>query len=372
MAVRTAAFWTARQRQGHSLHEISYRACFKPQLPEYFIKRYSRTGDTVLDPFMGRGTTVLQASLMDRVGIGSDINPLSAMLLRPRLHPPPLDALRRRIRKIPMAARVPVADRELLVFFHPKVLRVLVSCKRWFAKREDNGTFDAVDDWLRMVCINRLTGHSPGFLSVKTMPPNQCVSLASQRDINRKHSRSPQTKDFEEIILKKSRSLLRSGRPSGAYTSRARAECSAAHQLAWLSDRSVDLLITSPPFVDIVDYSQDNWMRCWFAGIATGDLAIDRHRDIASWRSFVRRCFEEFARVVKPGGHIAFEVGEVRQGKILLEREVIDTVAALPFSVEQLFINRQHFTKTSNCWGVANNTGGTLSNRIVLLHKTAD
>ena len=27
-------FWTARQRSAHSLHEISYRACFKPQLPD--------------------------------------------------------------------------------------------------------------------------------------------------------------------------------------------------------------------------------------------------------------------------------------------------------------------------------------------------
>ncbi|MCY4401944.1 MAG: hypothetical protein OXD54_05140 [Candidatus Poribacteria bacterium] len=30
-------FWTAKQRAGHSIHEISYRACYKPQLPAYFI-----------------------------------------------------------------------------------------------------------------------------------------------------------------------------------------------------------------------------------------------------------------------------------------------------------------------------------------------
>ncbi len=369
MAVQTAAFWTARQRQAHSLHEISYRACFKPQLPAYFIERYSRTGDTIFDPFMGRGTTVLQAGLMDRVGIGSDINPLSAMLLRPRLRPPPLSALRQRLAEIPMTAAMPAADDELLVFFHPQTLQNLLSYKRWFAKREASGCLDASDDWIRMVLINRLTGHSSGFLSVKTMPPNQCVSIASQRAINRKYKRSPEPKDCVEIVLKKSRSLLRSGRPSDAYTSRARAECSPAHQLGWLAERSVDLLITSPPFMDIVDYHQDNWMRCWFAGIANSDVAIDHHRDIASWRAFVRRCFEEFARVIKPDGRIAFEVGEVRRGKILLEREVIDAVAGLPFSIERVLINQQHFTKTSNCWGVKNNKSGTLSNRVVLLKR---
>src|ERR1041384_3567209 len=59
-------FWTAGQRQAHSLHEVSYRACFKPQLPEFFISRLTAPGASVYDPFSGRGTTALQAALMGR------------------------------------------------------------------------------------------------------------------------------------------------------------------------------------------------------------------------------------------------------------------------------------------------------------------
>ena len=55
-------FWTARQRQGNSLHEVSYRACFKPQLPRFFIERFTKPGDIVYDPFMGRGTTLIEAA----------------------------------------------------------------------------------------------------------------------------------------------------------------------------------------------------------------------------------------------------------------------------------------------------------------------
>ena len=40
-------FWTSGQRQAHSIHEVSYRACFKPQLPEFFIERLTRPGDAV-------------------------------------------------------------------------------------------------------------------------------------------------------------------------------------------------------------------------------------------------------------------------------------------------------------------------------------
>src|SRR5207247_8594291 len=81
-------FWTSRQRAAHSLHEVSYRACFKPQLPRFFIERLTRAGDTVYDPFMGRGTTLLEAALFGRTPAGCDVNPLSTVLLQPRLSPP--------------------------------------------------------------------------------------------------------------------------------------------------------------------------------------------------------------------------------------------------------------------------------------------
>jgi len=75
-------FWTARQRQASSLHEVSYRACFKPQLPRFFIERLTQPGEVVYDPFMGRGTTPVEAALLGRVPFSNDINPLSLTLTR--------------------------------------------------------------------------------------------------------------------------------------------------------------------------------------------------------------------------------------------------------------------------------------------------
>ena len=90
-------FWTSGQRQAHSIHEISYRACFKPQLPEFFISRLTAKGGQVYDPFTGRGTTPVQAALMGRKPIANDVNPLSAILVWPRLNPPPQLAVRARL-----------------------------------------------------------------------------------------------------------------------------------------------------------------------------------------------------------------------------------------------------------------------------------
>src|SRR5689334_16746331 len=93
-------FWTAKQRQASSLHEVSYRACFKPQLPRFFIERLTQPGEIVYDPFMGRGTTVLEAGLLGRVPFGCDINPLSRVFVEPRLSPPRLEEVAERLSQI--------------------------------------------------------------------------------------------------------------------------------------------------------------------------------------------------------------------------------------------------------------------------------
>lgn len=103
-------FWTSGQRQAHSVHEISYRACFKPQLPQFFIERLTDPGDIVYDPFSGRGTTAIQAALMRRRPIASDINPLSEILVQPRLDPPTFEQVRARLRSLSFGRGCPTNE----------------------------------------------------------------------------------------------------------------------------------------------------------------------------------------------------------------------------------------------------------------------
>ena len=79
--------------------------------------------------------------------------------------------------------------------------------------------------------------------------------------------------------------------------------------------------------------------------------------------------FRELFRVLRPGGHVAFEVGEVRGGTIRLEEAVIPCGAAAGFEPVLVLINDQKFTKTANCWGVDNNDKGTNTNRVVVFRK---
>ncbi len=360
-------FWTAGQRQAHAIHEVSYRACFKPQLPEFFIARLTVPGDAVYDPFMGRGTTPVQAALMGRRPVGNDINPLSVLLTRPRLAPPSIAAIARRLDEIPWQHGTIERD-DLRVFFHEETLRQIGALRAYLLARAPlDGDADPVDDWIRMVAINRLTGHSPGFFSVYTLPPNQAVSVESQRRINEKRRQTPQPKNVAALILKKTKSLLAEGgmpdHPPAILGS------APADDTPFIADGSVSLVVTSPPFLDIVQYAEDNWLRCWFAGIDVSQVRIDRHRNAESWTDMVRATLAELARVVRPGGHVAFEVGEVRNGKVLLEKLVWQAADGLPFERLAVIVNQQSFTKTSNCWGIRNNSRGTNTNRIVVLRR---
>jgi len=366
-------YWTAGQRQAHSLHEVSYRACFKPQLPRFFIERLTRPGDLVYDPFMGRGTTLLEAALLDRAVAGNDVNPLSAVLVKPRLAPPEPAAIEARLAQLPL---VPQAEppEDLLVFYHPETLREIVGLKEYFLERAATGRLDPADEWIRMVSINRLTGHSPGFFSVYTLPPNQATSVKAQRRINERRQQTPPRREVKAIIRKKSRQLLKD---LDAETRTILQRRAASRQLftgladatAGLAADSVALVVTSPPFLDIVNYAIDNWLRCWFLGIDAAQVQISHARTVEAWEAIMTSVFRELRRVLRPEGHIAFEVGEVRHGEIKLEESVLRCAVAAGLQPELVLINQQEFTKTSNCWGVNNNAKGTNSNRIVLLRK---
>ncbi len=366
-------FWTSRQRAAHSLHEISYRACFKPQLPRFFIERLTNPGETVYDPFMGRGTTVLETALRSRVPIGCDINPLSAMLVGPRLRPPSIDAVRTRLSEVDWSAAAESPE-DLLAFYHPDTLRELSALRTSLLERSRTGALDEVDAWIRMVAVNRMTGHSPGFFSVYTLPPNQAVSVASQRKINAARRQTPPRRSVPGLIIRKSRSLLGD---ADAHTREVLARSASDARLLTgpaaatpdVATSTVSLVVTSPPFLDVVDYAGDNWLRCWFCGIDPATVHLTMLRKIEDWQRAMADVFAELARVLEPGGHLAFEVGEVRGGSVRLDEHVIPCGASAGLEAVLVLVNAQAFTKTAACWGVDNNRKGTNTNRIVLFRK---
>ena len=366
--IKQGDFWTAKQRCGHPIHEVSYRACYKPQLPAYFIERYAEPGQLIYDPFMGRGTTLIEAKLLGHNVIGNDVNPLSTILTAPRLCEQNLENITQRIEQITLP-EVEIEDKDLLVFFEQQTLAELYGWRSYFKARQATGIFDEVDAWLQMTACNRLTGHSKGFFSVYTLPPNQATTLNAQRKINAKRSQKPEYRNTKELILKKSKSLLRQGLPNNYNATTSTLLCRSADATPEIQNESVQLIVTSPPFLDIVNYVGDNWLRNWFCQCKPEPGKLWQLRKLEDWTAKMNASLKEMSRVLKPEGRIALEVGEVRKGKLKLEEQIILAGQAAGLKVEYTLINSQTFTKTANCWGVRNNTRGTNSNRIVVFRK---
>lgn len=368
-------FWTSKQRQTESIHEVSYRACFKPQLPAFFIRKFTQPEDVVYDPFSGRGTTPVEAALRGRKVIANDINPLSKILSEPRLSPPNIQDVSNRLKSIPFD-KTKKAEIDLSMFYHPDTEGEIVSLKEFLRQKKETGAEDEIDKWIRMVATNRLTGHSSGFFSVYTLPPNQAVTPERQVRINLLRNQKPEYRDVKKLILKKTKQLTKELGPDLVSNLKKAGKTAVfltedASNTPQIESESVQLTVTSPPFLDIVQYSTDNWLRCWFNSLDDKAIAkkITMSRTVDDWSKKMGLVFKELYRITKRGGWVAFEVGEVRKGTIRLDEYVVPLGIDAGFECFGIVINDQKFTKTANIWGVNNNYLGTNTNRIVVFRK---
>lgn len=75
--LEATTIWSFKSRGDWATHNGKYRGNWSPYIPRNLILRYSKEGDIVLDPFLGSGTTLIEAKLLKRKGIGIDINPIA-------------------------------------------------------------------------------------------------------------------------------------------------------------------------------------------------------------------------------------------------------------------------------------------------------
>ena len=255
--VQEDEFWTAKQRAGHAIHEVSYRACYKPQLPAYFLHKFCQTPAVVYDPFMGRGTTLIEAQLHGHRALGNDINPLSVILTKPRLNPPSLSSIEKRLCRISLNNNARL-DLDLLVFFQRDTLCEIYGWRQYFTQPQP---LDHVDAWLQMVACGRFGQdiRQDFFPSIPCHPIRLPRSRPNVK-INAKRQQVPPYRDTKELIWRKSRQLLRHPLPRHYYRQDALLLTESAEHTPQIPDNTVDLgRDLTPHFLDTVDYRQDNW-----------------------------------------------------------------------------------------------------------------
>lgn len=370
-------FWTNRQRQMHSMHySISYRASFKPELPHYFIQKYAvDRSQIIMDPFAGRGTTILEANLMGFKAIHNDISPISFFIGKARQYVPSLEEFIERLKKIPFKKnrKEPSSKvkEKFYVFYHPETFKEILNLRDEYLHNKE----DPVLQYIMFIALTRLHGHSDGFFSVYSFPQFSILPEAQRRN-NLKRKIKPEYKDIQSRIIKKYQKDHKDQLPEWYRISKWNEYYQLdSTNLYLIPNNYVDLIITSPPFLDKVDYKQDNWLRAWFLGLEEEmhSISFGIYRNLEDWEEFMQKSLKEMIRITKKLGRIVIEIGEVKykKQKIYLD-EVVAGIVKKNFPnvvVDEVNINLQKFTKLSNCWKIQNNEKGTNSNRCVILKK---
>lgn len=325
------ALWHAvGPRWGHSMHSMcSYHGMFPPRLAHYFIQRFSRAGDVVVDPFSGRGTTTQQARVEGRRTISNDLSPLGFVLSAAKANPPTWEeatnaVLRLEHRYERHALRDIDVSEDIRMLFHDNTLRQLIFLREELLKKSMINWSNVELMLSGAVCGilhggYRLNGSSM-YLSISmpntfSMPPTYIRNYVRENGLKKIDQNV-----FECLRDKLARLYLDS--TSGATGQVYMEDACRLLKSDSVKPESVNLLITSPPYLGVVNYGASNWIRLWWLGIddvsregGSGrrslDSMLDHRHTYDSYRDFMRRAFQGVRRSLRRDGVAVIVIGDV-------------------------------------------------------------
>ena len=273
-----ATGWQKRGRWAAPQHYMcSYMAMFPPELPHYFIERFTAPGDRVLDPFSGRGTTAVEAAAQGRHGIGNDLNPLAMALTRGKLSNPSMKEVIARLDELeqgydPSKWKTKGQPDRILMLYHENTMRQLV-----YLKATLDWSKPGVDAFIVAVLMGAMHGASKGFLSLP-MPNTFSMGWGY---ISRKIKEEPEKfacpdRDAFEVLRQRVKRQLGKGNLVGTGETIYGDVRDLAEKV---EHDSIQLLFTSPPYLKVIKYGLYNWIRLWFLTESGGHEEVDEVLD---------------------------------------------------------------------------------------------
>jgi methylase of polypeptide subunit release factors len=311
-----------------TLHQIApYIGKLKSTIARALIERFSRRGETIFDPFVGSGTVALEAAIAGRRVVCADINPYAVLLTRAKLTAPPtakeaeeiatkcyqeavMEAKFIDLRKVPLWIRV---------FFHPKTLKETLALARVLSKRKDH---------FLLGCLLGVLHHQrPGFLS---FPASHLVPYLRTRRFPRELH--PEMYEYRPVLPRLVAKIRRSYRRIPRHHSSGCWRCIRGDgSRSRLPGGSVDAIVTSPPYMNALDYYRDNRLRLWFTGM-TELPSVEPARTRAEFTRLMRRMLRTAAHVLRPGGYCVFVIGDLdRNQKTIRTSDIVcDILTQIP------------------------------------------
>ncbi|MCL4393686.1 MAG: DNA adenine methylase [Chloroflexi bacterium] len=336
----------------------TYPAKFIPQLAARLIEELSEEGQTVVDPFMGSGTTAVEALVHGRRAVGVDINPVAFLVAKVKATPIQPERLEREI----AAAAIDLATRSGKAGRSARRVRGITPANSridyWFRapqKRELGEVLARISD-VRDADVR-------DFLLVAFSQILKSCSIWLQRSV--KPTRDPNKVPSAplEAFIRQARSMQKRNHELWAAVPTAvrddldryrTIQCADARNLP-CGDGQASLVVTSPPYVTSYEYADLHqltalWLEYFdslpefrkrFIGSAHSERgsidlksstagaicsklgATKKGREVRNYFADMLECFQEMKRVLKPGGKACIVIGNTElQGVEILNAQV--------------------------------------------------
>ena len=306
---------------------------FPESFAERWISELTKPGDVVLDPFSGRGTTVTCAILAGRRAIAVDVNDVAWCLTKAKTSAPTLATVQRRLRELKVSFRPRrwnrVADQLPEFFahgFHRDTLRQILHLKenlKWRERRSDT--------MLAALVLGSLHGesHRSGAYFSNRMPrtistkPAYSIRFWEDRDLV-----APE-RDVFDILEQRLRFRYASPRPEGESV----ILHSDMRELPWVAESlpgPIRCVITSPPYFDVTNFEEDQWLRLWFLGGPPRPTRNrlsrdDRHSFETNYWRFIADMWRSLGSVLASNAKIIVRLGSSRISPDNLRAQLLAT-----------------------------------------------
>lgn len=332
----------------HTLHP--YPAKFIPQIPRKAIESWSKIGDVVYDPFCGCGTTLLEASLLNRISIGTDNNDVAVLISKAKTTNYSesdinnlyafISEVRENLSKLSPRKELIPNNKNFFYWFSDEVLEKLSSLKGMILEKPEK-----IQILLMAV-----------FSSIIVR-----VSYQDSDTRYAKINRIINTGDIEKLFISKLTEVIDSLKILKTKSKRGRVSVykSDSRKVKFIKTSSISLIVTSPPYLNAYDYHKYHRQRIHWID---GDFEFARDLEIGSHDEFTRplakpdqyfidmgECFAEWSRVLKSNGFCFIVIGDsiVSKQPVCVADTFVDQMTGREFVLEDRWIRELQATKRS-------------------------
>lgn len=318
------------------MHSISsYLAMFNPNLASYFINNYSKEGDLIVDNFSGRGTSLLVCRELNRNFIGTDLNPYAYILSKSKSKNLDLDMILSRVDEMNKEfnewnkhTELDLNTHEYLdisAIYSNEVLKQLIFIREKYGKNWRD--LNDVDTFIISIMFGLMQGKTKkdgtsSYFSVSmpntfSMSPNYVKNYVLKNNLT-----YPKESIFPKIINR-----IKVKYESINSKSKVKIIYGDALKANRIRKGTVDLFFTSPPYLNIINYTNDNWIRLWLLGYdrtsLKTEIKLDDKHNYQNYCNFIKKYLNSKYELSSKNGKMILVVGDINN-KMNFEEVISD------------------------------------------------